>query len=461
MNKRLDQDLTRQAQELTRKIEETPLAGSESPADGVLLFISVDIANSARIKYSNNNWPEDLRNIIQYLIEDAGRLSSDDIIISVWRILGDEVIFVVPISSVQQIVLILEHFRIMAKDKRIISELLKKRLNLALQIVIWITSIKPDNDRFTYTQIAEYTPTSENSIVTDYIGIDMDLGFRLREHKSSDYILISPEIAFLLNQHLKEMKDKFIVHGKFIPREFENGTPFNNLLYPQIIYYDETYEDEPIQKSAIKTSGNEDNKFEPFHESEEVKKYFEHPINTERMGHILDSLKKEKNLDHCESNLPGTLQLHQVVVCYDKENNRILAFKRNSVANSSDIYDFGCSKAVNYKSFTDSLMDYYSKELNVPIKLLIDDQRDEQQPRPIAVYELNKNNRLKKGIIFVGLIQEEFKLENFRPNMDYSEAAWVTPENLDEFSKQSLIKDFKNTCTYIFDRFGGLSDDTR
>lgn len=82
----------------------------------------------------------------------------------------------------------------------------------------------------------------------------------------------------------------------------------------------------------------------------------------------------------------------------------------------------------------------------------MDKSRDDQQPLPLAVYELSKTEgNIAKGVIFVAKVVNPLDADNFRPEGKHTEVKWVSRENINEIPDNEAVKDFKRTLTNVLD----------
>ena len=72
--------------------------------------------------------------------------------------------------------------------------------------------------------------------------------------------------------------------------------------------------------------------------------------------------------------------------------------------------------------------------------------------RYIAVYELESNNNIKKGIIFVGKVVNSIKSEDFRAEKYLDRIKWIGQEDISTYS-DNAVSDFENTLNTVFNGF--------
>lgn len=101
------------------------------------------------------------------------------------------------------------------------------------------------------------------------------------------------------------------------------------------------------------------------------------------------------------------------------------------------------------------LTEEYEKYFGVKIRLIMDPARTDRQPVPLAVYELDRKDNFKKGIIFMAEIAEGFDAETFQESADYSQAVWIDKDNLHCLASEAAVNDFEITCRTVFNSIEG------
>lgn len=184
----------------------------------VQLFFSFDIVNSTMYKTMTGKWPL----IIKSLLEDIrSRVERNDALSSsyLWRVIGDEMIFVLPIRSetaiqetVKAIFEVTQKISISLKSGRFFDTLtdqslrqdeinvLKSHNTLSVKTAAWIATVNctfaSPYDSITF----EYAASTHNQSISEFLGKDIDAGFRLKEHTQDRRLCISVELACLMDK---------------------------------------------------------------------------------------------------------------------------------------------------------------------------------------------------------------------------------------------------------------------
>ena len=108
------------------------------------------------------------------------------------------------------------------------------------------------------------------------------------------------------------------------------------------------------------------------------------------------------------------LRLHCVAVCYDKSTMKILIMKRsNSRKKYLSKWEFGCAKGALETSLSVQIEQEYYEDFGLKIQVVCDARRDDEQPIPLALYEVESEQGKDKGVISLAEIIEPYDITNF------------------------------------------------
>lgn len=231
---------------LDREIIDNKNANQEKNAK-LKIFFSFDIVNSTKYKSLTNRWPIILKSVLE-LIQKKVNQSLDYSLL--WRVIGDEIVFVKIINNIvdlkdtiREIFSITQEISASLKkgtffegieDQEITkNEIYMLRVNnlLSIKSTAWLAAINTVIEN-PYDNIKlEYTNCHNGCEILEYMGRDMDTGFRLKEYTQDRRLAISFEIAYLL------LKSKDSINLQIIDYRKLKGV-WNENLYPIIWYYD-------------------------------------------------------------------------------------------------------------------------------------------------------------------------------------------------------------------------------
>lgn len=84
--------------------------------------------------------------------------------------------------------------------------------------------------------------------------------------------------------------------------------------------------------------------------------------------------------------------------------------------------------------------------------MVLDEKRNDNQPIPIAIYELENQENIKKGIIFVAKVLNSVKCEDFRAEKSHDCIKWIGENDIDQY-KDNAVPDFEDTLRKVFANF--------
>lgn len=466
----------------------------------VHLFFSFDIVNSTLYKTMTGNWPI----IIRGLLEDIKTqvLNVQELMYSyLWRVIGDEMIFVLLIQSekelpklVDSIFEVTQHVALSLKTGKFFDSLENQRLQkseieilktqnlLSIKAAAWLAVLN-DDFQTPYDNISfNYMPTSNNQVIREFLGKDIDAGFRLKMFTQDRRLALSFELAYFIFK-FKGSSNLFILDYVTL-----KGV-WNGALYPLIWYYDEgingiCYKEITGKDKFIKF--DKSFRYDEIDNNQIVKNYFlrrgivsgqmaeynfglsEDMYNIESaLNRIIDDRNLADKLKYMESLLsdevvmskptpyPYPLELHCAVVCCDVDNRKVMITHRGMehiIAPGK--WEFGCAKINGESKLVDNITTYYKDAFGIEIELVIDNGRlDDRQPIPIAVYEINAKNAVKKGIIFVAKVLNPKSTTDFRKEKSHDEIRWISEDEIKDYKKEDIVSDFHDTLSKVFSRF--------
>lgn len=464
---KLQKDYSTQIQNLNQEREELFERRS------VEVFFSFDIVNSTAYKTLNfTGWSQ----VIIALFSKTQQLVAKKMpSAEMWRILGDEVIFIVPIKEKNDIFVyvnsIFEILNIMVfqlKKGTFFDELglcdfdcnlMKMQNIISMKASAWIAVIGENLKKLEqYDNLIERFKLQEGYGIFEFLGNDIDTGFRIKENTQDRRFAISYELAYIVSRNTDYLKNIHIITYKRLKGVWQNR------LYPIIWYYDEKYFDGSSFEDSFYYDEKENNEL--------VKQYFENRVNPE-LGHemydnveyalnkiLVDQkledkfIRIDKIIKDSQADLKHLLdpkfllKLHCVSVCYDK---KILIMKRaDNREKFPGYWEFGCAKGTLEKSLAEQIEDEYRKDFGIKIRVQCNKEREDIQPIPLAVYEVESVQGKDKGIITMAEITEDFDIANFSGDK-HSKIDWISEDEIDQFSEPA-VADFKNTLKLVFER---------
>ncbi len=464
--------------------EERDVLSSEttllSKSDSVVLFFSFDIVNSTAYKTVNYyGWSVVIDHIISELrIEVKNKIPRAEL----WRILGDEVIFIVDvcdrefifeyISSIYSILIDfvndLEEGTFFDKIENFsgtIVNLMKVENIISLQACAWIAAVTDkmeikDKSYSGYVEnLFEIIEESKNIKFYEFIGIDIDTGFRLSEQTREKRLVLSFELAYMLSK-----RPDFSERLNIITYRKLKGV-WNGDAYPIIWYYDKSkHGDRAFRNSFPFDAVDKDEIYIEFLEKrvfanymynnakEALKKILLDKRFTQKIERIQNIIDKSKNTYKQFIDNPR-LELHCVAVCYNDEG-KILIAKRDGREILESKWEFGCAKANSRKELAESIKEEYKKDFGIIVEPFMDVGRQDLQPVPLAVYKIEKQDELHKGIIFLAkIISGDVILDSNK----HCAFRMISEDEIDSLNVDECVPDMKATLKLAFEKIKGDS----
>lgn len=149
---------------------------------------------------------------------------------------------------------------------------------------------------------------------------------------------------------------------------------------------------------------------------------------------------------------PQTLELHCVAVCYNKKTKKILIAKRNDQRETEPgKWEFGCSKASMEVGICESIVNDYKEDFDLDIEVVVDSKREDREPIPLAIYQIQKDNGLHKGIILLAVVDVDEINYFFNPSKKHTQIKWIEESEISGFS-EDCVSDFKITLEMAFEK---------
>ena len=210
-------------------------------APKVFMFFSVDLESFTQFKTENKEWPLITMYFYASIVRNVDKVFQNAI---VWKYIGDEVLFYIEVSEINEI---LEapaslHAAMMTTQTEVQA---KAKSTLHLKGALWLASVKPVNgDKLgedvsnIYVDLPKEQYTAKN-ISKDFIGVDIDEGFRMSKNSSQGKLVLDPKIAFLIvkysNRGLDKRSSDASKNAKIVGYCFMKGI-WKERAYPVIWY---------------------------------------------------------------------------------------------------------------------------------------------------------------------------------------------------------------------------------
>lgn len=407
----------------------------DNTSDGaVFLFFSFDLANSTSFKAEHPSlWSSVFTCFYSQVLENLGvedykTPNNDDESVCVrklWKLIGDEVLIYVEIKELSQL------YTQIASVSKTLDILMKKIADkvekdicngectvnhcqdvrqvvvstLGVKVAAWLAECH--TERVSNASNIIYCPmtTTFSDKRIDFLGKEIDEGFRMAKYAVKNKILVSPLLAWLIWRKSQEDEDeKKIIKANFKITAFvtmkgvwkSRKVPmvmfhqsFERLI--EILEYDEldleTY-------SNVREAGVERFATDRRFEIDRIDKILADVYEKNAAERLYKRLENASDIEIISGNIDKKQEFHVACMIFDEES-RILIHE-----DSERGYEFGCIKKIfgkGIKNWKNICEEGYKEKYNIDIKV-------EECPIPIATYYYEKSNAV--GLIvmadFVG-----------------------------------------------------------
>lgn len=455
------------------KIKRTNTKKNSNKNDKVFIFLSFDICNSTEMKSSVENWKE--------IIIEFYRTEFEFKYMNLWKFVGDEIVFYIPYSGIDNFVSLIQfaYKKIGTLQEELNKKVKTKTIpfNINIKGTMWIAYVS-ETDIKKNVQIQE---------LDEFIGKQIDEGFRMSNFSSGGKLLLDPKIVFILltlfstdaidspnnsysqfsNQFLKNVNDALknsikknidinsvrkkisdvVKNVYFVKYENLKGI-WGHSPYPIYWYFESKdrlkyFESEPTPLLFGQTDPVDDkqNKFY----SKDLFKIFQ-TVQTERdILDIFGLISKSKKFSTSFSR-QGLAQLYYSIACV--KNNKVLIAQRSyERKHLRGVWEFGFQKH-NDIGIKENIAKFFKTEFNLDIRL-ITDGTNEENIIPLHFCTTYRNNLKHNCILCCAEILDERNLDEIK-------------SDINEFlikkrkSKQYLKVDFVDESD-VTDKFVSLS----
>ncbi len=424
---------------------------------GIYLFFSFDLVNSTQFKllYATR-WPL----VIMWFYDLAiSQLNSRLALPQVWKFIGDEVLFFTKLQTKADLFKALPA----AHDaSHAVTEILHNRFPetrelLAVKSTVWlaradtlpprdIEEVRVDGAPCTARNIVVDGPMTSRLNHTDFLGPDIDIGFRISRHSLRSRTVVGADLAWLLYRFRGE-NSKIESQLRIVSYEVLKGV-WAGRYYP-IIWYEENwqtparflYDEQFTSKTVEKICKRE---FGPDSEIKTIEAIFSDSGRADEMENLANEIIRLQPSaagakPMREFSFGGYAELHCVAVCFSRDGKVLVAKRPDSKRRFSGKYEFGCGQLRFGESFKDCILRAYKDDFGVlidfPPKLI-----------PVDCFTINdlEESREIPGIIFFAIVNNPAEVEGKFSREKHSEVIWIDP-TCPQLSESACVPGFLDT----------------
>ncbi|MHA4213479.1 NUDIX domain-containing protein [Bacillus cereus] len=438
---------------------------------GIYIFYSFDLVNSTSFKAKfTDGWPEVVEGFYALVKEKLMLLHNG---VKVWKYIGDEVLFYKRLSELQEMH---EAPRVALKVIRYMNEELSRvfpnsKKLLDIKATIWLAPIddktKQQNKYMTRRNLVFQVDGIRGDGRKDFLGPDIDMGFRLCKHAHKQKVLVSPELAYLIwlrRDVLRniEKKDRYDIDEslKIVSYEKMKGI-WDDRLYPIIYFFDkwdkveEIYEyDDLISPSPVLQ--NMTNKRQGhFWEIKYLERILSDLGKKEEVESFIDVVEDTEPINDERTIIPlvpveRISEVHCVAVCFNNEGEILLGKRPKTKRVAAGKWEFGCGQLSVSKDFESALVTSYQKDFGVRINF-------GSELRPVRIFQVPNPIRAISGIIFIAKTENRDIQKN-----SHDEVIWFNPNDIQKVDLREYVDDFEKSvrvaCKAALEQFPQLKE---
>lgn len=441
--------------------------------NGVYLFFSFDLVNSTSFKSNHvSDWQKAFTRFYSLIEAELKKIYPD---ITLWKYIGDEVLLFLKITDIKQIFDCAPstYSIIQSVTDILYREIPNARKLLFIKSTLWIAHTNflapkdietlsgkksfPKNIVFYTGSAPEWLAKQQN---IDFLGPDIDLGFRLSKYTQKSKLLISAELAYILNRkkgdldHYLRRRHVFKENFKIISLEKLKGI-WQDRRYP-IMWYSESWNKDSYE-------------YDEHLESELVQKIIEGDLtDSEAVGKIFDDLGKSDEMDEIieiieqtESTTPTTIvtydipkerlaEVHCAAICFDTTGRMLIAKRTMNKKRLKGLWEFGCGQLKVNQTIEDCIKINYKNDFNADIKFV------KEKAIPITTYNvfIDEESRTVPGMLFLAIVANPDDLVN----KNHDALQWLKEEELETLNEDECVGDFHSSAQKAFIQFNQLPE---
>jgi len=417
------------------------------------IFFSFDLVNSTQYKtLSRKRWPIVISRFYELVADGLDKRLTN---LHLWKYVGDELLFYKRINAIDEIFHCLPTAYSVLQDaiRRLHVEFSDTYTILSIKATVWcartcevapqdIEEIKKGAFKLEQRNIVVFQGSGERRTQIDFLGPDIDLGFRIAKHAMRGRLVVSADLAYLLHKEVARDPEKTEDKLRIVSYEQLRGI-WDNRRYP-IIWYEEDWSkvsqsflyDEHFESSVIESI-----KAEKVDEVVVLEKVYEDLDQKREIENTWISLRGVKPKEEEERSFPGIVpstlvQIHCVAICF-RENGRILIAKRPADKRRfPNKWEFGCGQLRVSETFEECLARSYEDDFKATLSF-------GDRLQPITTYFIDDHDEKRKipGAIFLAHVDNPDDVTAVR----HAELQWLDPNIVDSFLPEDAVPAFKDT----------------
>lgn len=368
----------------------------------VFVFTSLDLVNSTAFKARSQNWPGVMDRF--YQVASHAFLSPKDgqqFDPRVWKYVGDEVLFRTEVASLLEVAEVVKlsasavvdtHDRMESTD----PDERRRSRKLGVKGTCWVAVTNSDSDDGV---------TARNRIIKtqhvplpDFLGPDIDTGFRIGKASARRCLVLSVELACLLLDAGPDVisRTQMRLVGHEVLKGVLDGRPYPIVWYredwtrfSEEFDYDEFLSSQLLQQARDQAEVRQDH-------LQAIVRQVGIDNEVRNLRKALEEAERRPQLDEATS---GRTETHGVAACVHLESRTVMLRRRVAEAEvAPGKWDFGCVSIIGDGAIREELVRRYKEKFGLSIELV-----DADRSGPLSDFSFPKGDQVVNGLSFGAL----------------------------------------------------------
>ena len=422
----------------------------EKTNKGTLFFLSFDLVNSTKFKtLEPGNWIQKIKSFYELVEKHAHSISEEAYI---WKKQGDEVLLYFTLKNIQELQ------NVFGKIHTLLNELIKivadgeGKGTLSVKATFW-TALVTTSDKGFAVSSTEDTVSDFNLAIEepmggyDFIGPDIDFGFRIAAKNAGGILCVDPKIIAMLKQRSPNISINYfaivdfvqlkgIWKDRFVPIIWHHP----NLDKPETIFpYDESKRNELV---AILLN----NKSAVIHEQNinSIIKVFEDINKKDVIERLIDCMP---SFEISTGRMPNNriAEVHIVAIVFNTEKDKVFCAKRATEKHTlANLWENGCCQLERSNDSLENIVKtHYKKEFNIEIaEFKMDTSMGYKALHIVGAYSFtNKFNKNIPGFIITAIAGIP-SVDQFDKSK-HSQVKWFSLDEIENLADGEIVQGFK------------------
>lgn len=446
--------------------------------ENLFIFLSIDMCNSTKMKKSITNWFD----VTQTFYNERFN------VMHFWKYNGDEVLYAEPFSNIDNLVSIIDGAYEHIKNMQATLASVSKIKDFKLKGAIWIARTYGD---VSSTQNMHFCI---NRTTDEFLGINIDEGFRLSKKVSGSKIVIDPKIIYLLLlvDDIARYKRKYSIindtHDFYqYAREINEKTNKKLIDLLDTVHF--------IDYTKLKGVWNErgypvfwlyKNGDDDFEYDEQLDGHYSTPeklldsVMETTIERIFKSVETENEFKKILSLIASGKQvkiytpddvsrLYYTIACVNPNTNSVLVFLRSKERRHlKNVWEFGSFKHSSVL-ISDALEKKYKDVFGIDIEIITDGEK-EKNILPMHFCTIHRNGQAHNSILCFAKIKTDDNIKSDKDIItlikkhikkeDYSDFKFVNSADLDNYKSVTLEEISDDSMNALSERAEPFPDNT-